>query len=469
MEQKKRDKYLLKNTLVFAIGNFGTKFISFFLVPLYTNILSTSDYGTVDLVSTICTVAVPMLSLNIGDAIMRFALDKDANQEKILSTGMVILGITSIISLALIPFSSLVSAISSYGIYVYLYTMTLAYSQIFLCYLRGREQLLHYSIGNIIHTFAIAVSNIILLVFLHKGIKGYLLAYIISNVATATYAFIIGKIYVVFKRFNFDIELTKKMAAYSIVLIPNSFMWWIMNSSDRIMVTSMVGVAANGIYAVAYKVPTLLSTVSNVFNQAWSYSAIKENESADKEEYSNAVYKNMVCTVTLAAGGLLMLMKPFLRFYAGKEYYLAWRYTPYLVIGFVFMTLGTFLSTSYTVNKDSWGFLISGTVGALVNVILNFLLIPYFEAAGAAFATCISYFSVFLFRVFNTRKYIHLNVFRKKDITGIVLCIFMGFSMFLEDKIGQIVLIVEYLIILVLYREFWLSILMGLKKKIVHR
>lgn len=469
MEKKKRDKYLLKNTLVFAIGNFGTKFISFFLVPLYTNILSTSDYGTVDLVSTICTVAVPMLSLNIGDAIMRFALDKDANQEKILSTGMVILGITSILSLALIPFSLLMPAISSYGIYVYLYTVTLAYSQIFLSYLRGREQLLHYSIGNIIHTFAIAVSNIILLVFLHKGIKGYLLAYIISNIVAAAYAFITGKIYVIFKRFNFDIELTKKMAVYSIVLIPNSFMWWIMNSSDRIMVTSMVGVAANGIYAVAYKVPTLLSTVTNVFNNAWFYSAIRENESADKEEYSNAVYKNMVCTVTLAAGGLLMLMKPFLRFYVEKEYYLAWQYTPYLVIGFVFMTLGTFLATSYTVNKDSLGFLISGMVGALVNVILNFLLIPYFEAAGAAFATCISYFSVFLFRVFNTRKYIHLNVFRKKDITGIVICILMGFSMFLEDKIGQIVLIVEYLIILVLYREFWLSILMGMKKKLIHR
>ena len=83
-----------------------------------------------------------------------------------------------------------------------------------------------------------------------------------------------------------------------------------------------------------------------------------------------------------------MVMKPFLSIYVEKSYYVAWKYTPYLMIGFMFMTLGTFLSTSYTVNKDSWGFLISGTLGAIMNLILNWFLIPIFGVSGAAFATC---------------------------------------------------------------------------------
>ena len=56
----------------------------------------------------------------------------------------------------------------------------------------------------------------------------------------------------------------------SVVLIPNTFMWWIMNSSDRVMVTYMIGAAANGIYAVSYKLPTLVSTLTGIFNQASS-------------------------------------------------------------------------------------------------------------------------------------------------------------------------------------------------------
>ena len=114
-----------------------------------------------------------------------------------------------------------------------------------------------------------------------------------------------------------------------------------------------MSIIGNGVYAVAYKIPTLLSTITTIFNQAWSYSAIREDESEDKEEYNNRVYENLVTIVIVVATGLLMIMKPFLSVYVGKEYYTAWHYVPYLIVGFVFMTLGSFIAISYTVHKDS--------------------------------------------------------------------------------------------------------------------
>ena len=350
---QQRNKYLLKNTVIFSIGNFGTKIISFFLVPLYTNILTTREYGTVDLIYTIGMVLVPLLTLNIGESIMRFALDKDADCDKIMSTGITILIFGAIIGLLILPIANLFESVSNYSIYIYLYTLTLAFSQIFLCYLRGKEFLLKYSIGNIIQSLTIAIFNIIFLIGMKKGIEGYLMAYILANVCTGLYGFWAGKVNLVIKKYSIDIELSKNMIKYSVVLIPNSFMWWIMNSSDRMMVSAMISVTANGVYAVAYKIPTLLSTITTIFNQAWSYSAIREDESEDKEEYNNRVYENLVTIVIVVATGLLMIMKPFLSVYVGKEYYTAWHYVPYLIVGFVFMTLGSFIATSYTVHKDS--------------------------------------------------------------------------------------------------------------------
>ncbi len=104
-----------------------------------------------------------------------------------------------------------------------------------------------------------------------------------------------------------------EMIKYSVVLIPNSFMWWIINSSDHIMVTSMIGVAANGVYAISYKVPTLINTFTGIFNQAWGYSAIKEEGSKDETEYSNKVFANLISAIMIIGICMMSIIKPFFK------------------------------------------------------------------------------------------------------------------------------------------------------------
>lgn len=463
MAELGRKKYLLKNTVIFSIGNFGSKFITFFLVPLYTNVLATDEFGIIDTIYTILTLVVPILTLNIGEAVTRFSLDKNSNQNKIMSVGLASLIMAFVTSTALMP---LISHFTEYALYIYLYMISFAASQMFLAYLRGKELLLRYSIGSIIQTLSVALFNILFLVVLKYGIQGYFIAYSLANFITAIYAFFAGNVFSTIRHFSFDKSLAKSMAKFSIVLIPNNFMWWIMNTSDRLMVTAISGADVNGIYAVAYKLPTILSVMASVFNQAWLYSAIHENESADRDEYNNKMYDGLVSFVILIAIALLSIMKLFLKFYVGNDYYTAWKYTPYLMIGFVFMTLGTFLSTSYTVNKDSMGFLISGTIGAVVNVVLNFILIPRFAASGAAIATCISYFSVFCFRAWNTKKYLKLNFLNKKHIVGYVLLFATAATMFVDNKVGQVILFAELVLALMIYRKYWWNVAMQVLKKI---
>lgn len=454
-----RNRFLIKNTIIFTIGNFGSKFISFFLIPLYTNKLTTDQYGIWDLIATIGTIAVPLLTLNIAESVMRFQLDKNARKLSISRIGLKVLLVGTFLGLIIIPICGLFSQISDYAILTYFYVISLMASQMMLCELRGKELLIQYAISNILYTLLIAGLNILFLVVLNGGTNGYLYAYILSNLVIAVYAFLVGKVYKCFTIKENDIELFKQMAKYSVVLIPNSFMWWIMNSSDRIMVTGMVSVAANGIYAISYKLPTLVNTVLQVFNQAWSYSAIREEGSEDESEYNNRIFRHLISLTMLAGIGIVCFSKPFLRIYINPDYFTAWKYIPFLTVGCVYITLGTFMATSYTVHKDSFGYLFSGLAGAVINIILNFLLIPQLKVYGAAIATCISYIVVFLFRLIHIRKYIRYSIKNFTFWFGTLQLIVASVLIYIDGIIPQIVLGVLFLVALSFYGKHWIPLI----------
>lgn len=429
-----RGRYLFKNTAIFTIGNLATRLISFFLVPLYTNILTTTEYGTVDLVVTISTIAVPLVTLNIMEAVMRFNLDKDADKDKITRIGISVLIGGLVFGLVIIPICHLFNRISEVAEFVYFYVVCSATCQIFLADLRGKEMLKQYSIGNVINTLLIAVFNLIFLVGLNWGIKGYLLAYIVAYGITSVYAIVIGRGYRAISA-KLDYKIMKEMIKYSIVLIPNSFMWWIMNSSDHIMVTAMIGVAANGMYAISYKLPSLISTFTGIFTQAWTYSAIRESGAEDEISYNNQVFSNVISITMLIGMLIIIISKPFLYFYVERSYFDAWKYVPPLTIGFVFMTLGSFVGSSYVVHKDTKGILFSGVMGAFVNVILNGILISRIGILGAAIATCVSYISVFSYRLLDTRKYIPINVKNNRFVLGSLLLLLTALSAYVDYSV----------------------------------
>ena len=449
-----RNKYLFKNTAIFTIGNLATKLITFIFIPIYTNLLTTSEYGALDLVVTICTISVPLITLNIAESVLRFNLDKNSDSSKITKIGIIVLLGGFVVGISVIPICYIFEGLSNISILVYLFVVFSASSQVFLCDLKGKEKLISYSIGNILCAILVSLFNILFLVVLHMGIQGYLLAYIISYAVITIYSFILGKSYKSILS-TFDKKTATQMLRFSIVLIPNSFMWWIMNSSDHVMVTIMISAAANGIYAISYKLPTLISTFAGIFNQAWQYSAIKEEESEDKDKYTNSVFRCLIGVMMIVGTGMMALIKPFLSIYVSSDFFEAWQYTPFLIIGCVFLALGTFVATSYTVHKDSFGFLISGVFGAILNIGLNFLLIPKLGVFGAAFATCVSYISVFIFRLIHSRKYMLYNVINKEFVVGSITMVLVGLLMFSDELSHQILQVILTIVLMVVLRKDW--------------
>lgn len=453
-KKENRGKYLLKNTTIFAISNIATKLITFVLIPLYTYCLTTEEYGIVDLLFTITSVLIPIFTLNISEAVYRFSLDKDSDSNKILNISCILIFFAMILGLLSIPVLSIFPQYLKYKVYFYFYLIASMTSQIFLANLKGQEKLKKFAWGNIINTFFTATLNIVFLSILKMKIEGYFLACIIANFIAIIYAFIAGKVQDSFKNFSLDKKLFKEMTKYSVVLIPTSFMWWIMNSSDRIMISEMVGDSANGIYAVSYKIPSILTTIAGIFNQAWVFSAIGEKDSKDNEEYTNKVFKTMYIYMFIIAICICVILKPFMKIYVSSEYFIAWKYVPFLLFGSVFMTLGTFVSTSYNVYKDSKGFLFSGMFGAIMNIILNFILIPSLKVYGAAIATSVSYIIVCLYRIIDTRKYVKIKL-KNEYIILIFILFIVCVTLFNENIYGQIMLIIELIVTLLIFKNIW--------------
>lgn len=457
MAKDSRSGYLLKNTALFAIGNMGTKVINFLMVPLYTYALSTEQYGTINTATSICYMIIPLVMCNIGEAVRRYLLEKESDRHAVQAVELLWFGFGVMISFLVFCILKRIPDWNKYALEISLYTLMNAFVGTSLEYLRGREKLQIYTACGILQTFMVALLNLLFIVKLGYGVKGYFWAYIIAYTMCGIIAFVLGNQFQDMKNIHFDKKLFKAMSKFSLTLVPHSVMWWITNSSDRLMVTYMVSASANGIYSVAYKIPTIMSTLNMILMQAWQHSAIRESDSEDRLEYNNQMYKLYMTGIFVVGAGLLFINRPFIQLYVAPEYRGAWRYSPYLIVSSIFSMLGTFVGTSYYVEKDMKGNLISATVGAICNICLNLLLIPIIGPAGAAAATCISYIVVFVYISKDTQKYLPMNIFSVQFKKQIVVIAYMLVCSFIEGLLGYLLLGAGMAAILYLNKEFMLE------------
>lgn len=448
----KKYKYLLTNIIAFLCGNLGTKLIGFFMVPLYTNILKPSEYGEIDLILSIIGVISPFIACGIHEGIMRFCLDRDSNKKLVLSIGLRIFVISSIIFLFVCPIFLFVPILSDYIIFVYLYSILNEIMTIFLCYIRGKDDIKLYSFLGFLSGFIMASLNILFLVFLKWGMFGYKLSMLLSPLITTIIAIIFGRLANDITINQWNKGLAKEMMKYSLILIPNALLWWCINASDRFFVSYMCGTYVNGLYAVSYKIPTLLNTVSTIFMQSWQMSAIKEYEN-DESEFYNQIYRQIIFFMGIATLVLMCLNRSILSIYVGNEYESAWIYSPFLIISFFAGSLSTFWGSFYIAAKNMNKYLYSAVIGAIVNICLNFLLIKQIGAMGAAISTMICYMVVLVVRAKSIESTVNLKFFNK-ELFSIIICLFIALNVsYLPNILNWIIGIINIVFYLFLNRK----------------
>lgn len=423
-------KYLLKNVGLLTISSFGSKILSFLLIPIYTSILTTSEYGIYDFYSTTISLLIPILTVNVIEAVMRFSLEKKYKKDEVFAIGFDYFFRSSIIVLFLILLNRIFNIIPLFNKYslffLLLYVLQVLYD-LLSQYSRGIEKIKNVAIAGFINSIGIILFNIIMLVFFKCGLFGYFLANIMGLIIPIIYYIFSLKIW---NNINFhkNRKLKKEMTEYSKPLIANTLSWWINNVSDRYIVISFCGVAANGIYSLAYKLPSILNIFQSIFNQAWTISAVKEFSNNDETiKFYSKIY-NLYNMGMVLLCSLLLVFNIFLaKILFAKDFFMAWRYSSYLMISVVFGALSGLLGGIFSAAKKSKIYAKTTSIGAIVNIIGNIVLVFLYGPIGAAISTLISYVVIWVMRICETNKIIKLEINLKKNIFSYIILVIEAF------------------------------------------
>ncbi|MBQ2709259.1 MAG: polysaccharide biosynthesis C-terminal domain-containing protein [Clostridia bacterium] len=411
-------KKLLSNTAILGIGTFGSKLLVFLLMPLYTTFLSEAEYGIADIITQSANLLMPVLSLGIVDAVFRFTLDKAIDRRRVLTTGFYAIIAGFLIALAFFPLLNRIAYFDGWMWLILLYAFIANLHSLLAQYARACGMTRFFALQGILATAVTVTLNVIFLVGFGIGVLGYVLSVVIADAVVSLIILIVIRRDVTLSPRSFDRAVARDMLRFSVPMIPTTIFWWITNVSDHYMVKGMLGIDITGLYAAAFKIPTMLILLSGIFIEAWQFSAVTERDEASKKQHEaffGTVFDSFQGMLFISGAGLIAMAKVASIILFSDTFYPAWQYMPLLIFATVYSSLVTFMGSVYLVDKKSVHSFVTAAIGALVNITFNLLLIPTpLGANGAALATFLSYFIVYIIRAVNTRRMIRFNLHTPK-------------------------------------------------------
>lgn len=407
----KENKYsqLTKNTIIFAIGMFGSKILTFLIVPLYTYILSTEDYGNIDLFTTGAGLLLPFTTFVIYESIIRYLTPKEIDKNIAVSTNMLIFIIGITITFLGIPYYKYLFNNADFIICFVIYLITSSYNLIFSQYLRACGKAAAFSINGIIVTATTVFANLIFIFFLKLGAYGYLYSLILAQILAAIQATISGNVFAHLSYRYINKKCIIMLLKYCVPLIPNNLMWWLMNAGDKYIINYFMGSSANGIYALSLKIPTLLNLAYSIFMQAWQLAAIEKRSQEEQSDFYSNVFLAVSAFLIFCTSLIICIVKPIFILLIGENFISAWKYVPLLCISTIIGCLGIFLGVIYMIKKKSENIFITTLIGSLANILLNYILISKLGLYGVALGTAGGYLFVFFIRAKDAYKEIKMN------------------------------------------------------------
>ncbi len=403
------DKYkrLVSNTAIFAVGTFSSKLLTFFLTRLYTAVLEQSQYGVTDLIQQSGNLLLPLVTLGITNAVVRFGLDKGVRKSDVFTTGLLSLGLGFVLLLAASPFLNGIDLLSGNVGLLCLFVLMSSLRSLCAQFVRTQNRVKLFAIDGILSTLTTIAFNVLFLVVFKWGVFGYIFSIVCSDALSVVFLFTVARLHRFVNFRALDRSVSKSMLKYAVPMIPNSILWWITNVSDRYIVAAVWGEEYNGLYAAAYKIPSFIMLASGIFIDAWQISAVTEEE--DRDTFYTRVMSAYSMLLFAMASVVIAFTMVIPHVLFDPKYYEAWRYIPLLVIAMVFTCMVNFLGSIYMVEKKSIRSLVTAAISAVLNIVFNLLWIPQYGVNGAAAATLLCYLVVFVIRLLDTRRYIRIR------------------------------------------------------------
>ncbi len=434
MNQYKR---LLNNTFIFAIGTFGSKILVILMLRFYTGVLTRDEMGVAELIIKTTSILYPILSLSIGQAVIRYGIGRTNKRSDVFTIGIVTVLCGFLLALPFSPLLGLVSYQTSAGVVgtlkeyrwlIYLYVLISCTQNVCGQFIRALGYVRLYAIDGIFRTFLTIVLNILYLKVFKWNIFGYVFSIVCSDAISTVCLFFIAELWKYFKLRKFNFHLLRGMLAYSLPLVPDAVLIYVIGFSDQMFISGMKSTDVSATYAIAYRVPTLIALVASVFVDAWQLSMVNDNSRKEQIRFFSKVGNTYGSIVFIIASGGIMCAKLAIMVLAVPSYYSGWILIPILSLGAAFNCLSSFQKSVYLLEKRTIPSFCSTAFSAVINIVLNFFFISpdYLDLGGigAALATLISYIVLFVYRAIDGKRFMPVRWnMRRLGITIITVSI----------------------------------------------
>ena len=395
---------LTKQSFIYGIGQVLSKAIVIILLPLHTNFINPGEYGVFNVLLVFIGFMAIAYSFGLNIAFLQFYLlepDLKKKNKYFSSAFFITLLIALVLSLFIYSFkASLAKLLFHTEQYKYLMNLViviLSFDALILLsknILRAEERAVFYGFVSIFNVAINCVLNIIFVVHYRYGVKGILIAYLLSS--AVTFLFLLP-ITVKHLSATISIEMLRKMLIFGLPFLPSTLALFLIDSIDRNLIERYLGLEAAGIYGAGYKVSLVIKLFINAFNVAWVpfFLSMADDENA-KNIYSKVLtYFTIICSFVFLFFSMFMdqivRVKIFGYTIVGQEYWGSLQIVPVVILAYVFYGFYVNFQVSIFLKHKTKYFAYINIAGAAVNIVSNIYLIPTLKLMGAAYATLLSY------------------------------------------------------------------------------
>ena len=421
---QERSSKFLKDLGIYAIGNLGSKIITFAMVPLYTFFVkNTGDFGYYDLCLTVIFLIMPLATLQLRDGAFRFLLETQDQRERskiitfIYRTLLTSVMVSLVATILLAMFTSI-----GYLWYCLLLLLAMSFFEVITQVARGLGNNKDFVAAGIISSMGIGVFSIVLVAFAGLGIKGIFLANILARLVAIMFLELKLHIFATYFKFNIDLgKAGRDILKYSLPLLPGSLCWWLTGSSDRWFINHFVGIDANGIYAVAFRFNGIILTLSTIFYQAWQETAILQYNSQDRDKFFSKMFNTYIGVLAILLTAYTFTLKLFYPVIVDANYQESVNYLYPMGISAVIFALSAFFDMGYQCAKDTPRTLPAIFLAAVVNLVCNLVLVKYIGVYGAIITSIITYLVLFIYRLHDMKRYFKLSLYNSSIIAAVLI------------------------------------------------
>ncbi len=391
---------LLKRSSIYALASIATPFVSLVLAPFLTDHLSSTDYGILAILNTIVSLLAGLTQLGLGPAFFRsYSYDYESLEDRlgVLSTVIILMSLISI------PVTTLIILIAPWLSVLLFNTPSLSdplriaavvvlaqnFSVPGLAWLRAENRAMVFSILSIASLLMTLLATIVLVGPLHLTVVGAMIAtgcgYVLIVICTIPYMLLKAGV-----RLRFDIA--QGLITFGLSQVSSFVSIWILQLSDRFLLGRLGSLSQTGSYSLAYSLGSVLSVVVlSPFQLAWPsimFTIAKKDNAADIFRPIFAWYSIIIlfAAFSLSFAGTIILNLLF-----PLPYHSAAPIIPIIAMSIMFYGFYYIFMTGSNILRKVWFIFLFTTAAAVINVILNIILIPFFGSIGAALATLLAY------------------------------------------------------------------------------